>query len=305
LEKVQGDLNDDVMFCFNVTNTSKCKLSHVVIKNIVLKFKDTTIGKLDIGQSVMIHVDGTIQESVVNNTTTPSFFDWTNISDLDYVMDEDPSQVEKIEYSPNVKIDNTVYLGNDNGTKCNTNVAKEKVGAVVGADVVYCFVVTNCGETYLGGVEISNVVFTFKYTIGKLSPGQNVTVPYQTKMNGDIINFADVVGHPIKDTGEDLIGIDDVVDSDASKIAGRQGAPSIDIDNKVYIGNNGGIQCGTDKPVDRVNGQKGTIVWYCFTITDKGNTHLGSIKIQSIELAFTDTTSVTHLAPGEKVHPSS
>jgi hypothetical protein len=61
LEKVQGDLNDDVTFCFNVTNTGKCKLSHVVVKNIVLKFKDTTIGKLDIGQSVMIHVNRTMR----------------------------------------------------------------------------------------------------------------------------------------------------------------------------------------------------------------------------------------------------
>jgi hypothetical protein len=59
--------------------------------------------------------------------------------------------------------------------------------------------------------------------------------------NGTIIaieleNFVSVIANPTDPAGNDMVGYDDVFDSDASDVALLQGGASIIIANTVYVG---------------------------------------------------------------------
>jgi hypothetical protein len=148
-----------------------------------------------------------------------------------------------------------VYKGKDNGAQCDTNVPQEIALGVIGSDVVYCFRITNIGDTHLGSIVLTNNALSFtNSTIGRLQPGGNVTVSFQSTITANLVNTAVVVGNPVSPDGSDLMGVDDVMDNDPSEVGQNQANPAIEIVNRVYLGIDKGASCDSDKPVDLVEG---------------------------------------------------
>lgn len=140
-----------------------------------------------------------------------------------------------------------MYLGGDDGAQCASDIVQEKVEGVHGGDVVYCFEVTNVGDTHLNNVVLENPDLTFSdsSTIDMLAPGASATVAYQTTVNGNLVNTVEVKGNPVKPDGTDLLGVDNVRDSDPSEVVEKQGNPSIQIVNRVYLGSDDGDSCAS------------------------------------------------------------
>lgn len=74
--------------------------------------------------------------------------------------------------------------------------------------------------------------------------------------------------------------------------------PAIKVDNIVYEGNNGAIDCSKAvESLTTVGGANGT---YCFTITNTGSTYLDAIKLTNADLSIPSTKyTIGKLAPGE------
>jgi hypothetical protein len=148
-----------------------------------------------------------------------------------------------------------VYKGKDKGAQCDTNVPQEQAFGVVGSDVVYCFRVTNIGDTHLGSIVLTDDALTFRdSSIGRLRPGGTATVSYQSIISANLVNTVVALGNPVSPDGEDLMGVDDVMDNDPSEVVQNLANPSIEIVNRVYLGNDQGSSCDSDKPVDLVEG---------------------------------------------------
>lgn len=123
---------------------------------------------------------------------------------------------------------------------------------------MYCFTVINVGDTHLNNIVLDNddLGFVDTTSIGQLPPGAKITVPFQTAINGKLVNHVEAFGNPIKPDGTDLPGIDDVMDTDPSEVDEVKANPSIEITNKVYVGKDSGELCDTGKPVEKVEGYR-------------------------------------------------
>lgn len=110
---------------------------------------------------------------------------------------------------------------------------------------MYCFEVKNIGDTHLNSIALKNpdLEFTDSSSIDILAPGETAIVAYTTTINGNLVNTVEVIGNPVKPDGSDLLGVDDVKDSDPSEVVEKQGNPSINIENVVYAGDDNGESC--------------------------------------------------------------
>jgi hypothetical protein len=79
-------------------------------------------------------------------------------------------------------------------------------------------------------------------------------VSYQSTISANRVNTVVALGNPVSPDGEDLMGVDDVMDNDPSEVVQNLANPSIEIVNRVYLGNDQGSSCDSDKPVDLVEG---------------------------------------------------
>lgn len=123
----------------------------------------------------------------------------------------------------------------------------------MGTDVVYCFVVTNIGDTHLNTISLTNDDLAFTDdSIGQLAPGDKTTISYQTTITANLVNTVVVTGNPVTSDGTDLMGIDDVTDNDPSEVLQNSAIPAIEITNRVYLGNDRGASCDSDVPVEKV-----------------------------------------------------
>jgi uncharacterized repeat protein (TIGR01451 family) len=278
VEKVQGDIGDAVTYCLLVTNIGLSKLGNVQVVDEVLQYINTNVGKMNPGAKVMLYIEKTITGTITNIATAtgnPLFFDETDIPDHPDVSDSDPSAIDKIDHSPNIQVENTgtfpdcsevriyshsssffsVYKGKDKGAQCGTDVAQEKAFGVVGSDVVYCFRVTNIGDTHLGSIVLTDDALSFSdSSIGRLKPGETATVSFQSTISANLVNTVVAKGNPVSPDGSDLVGVEDVMDNDPSEVAQNLANPAIEIVNRVYLGNDKGSSCDSEKPVELVEG---------------------------------------------------
>lgn len=303
-ETVEGYFDDAVVYCFTITNTGDTHLDEVSINNIALDFyDDSTIGVLAPGDSITVPVVSRIEESLENTadvTAVPVTSEGVEITGVDDVTDSDTSAVEKLEYDATVLIENNVYLGHDDGQSCDTDSAVSRVSGYDGADVTYCFKVTNTGSTHLAqiAIDVPQLSF-FDSSIATLAPGESSIVSYPSEIKNDLENMAVVTANPVTPEGEDLPGTDDVTDKDPSEVGKLAHSASITIANTVYAGHDSGESCNTEVAVESIEGYKSDDITYCLKITNTGNTHLNRIVISDPELSYRDTASIGLLAPGE------
>jgi uncharacterized repeat protein (TIGR01451 family) len=113
---------------------------------------------------------------------------------------------------PDITLDKTLYEGTDNGARCETDGVNRLVlvDAVQSLrSIVYCFDVTNTGETYLGQLElddqilgITEVDMTIAQGSVPLAPGESATYTYTTLTNTSINNTATVTGYVTNQNGD-------------------------------------------------------------------------------------------------------
>lgn len=215
------------------------------------------------------------------------------------VTDTDPSSIKKLEYVTGVDIENTVYLGHNGGQSCGTGIPSELVVNYNGANVTYCFKVTNTGETHLSNIVVDNEVLFFEEDSSKiLAPGDSVTIAFPFKLNGDLVNTAKVTATPSNEEGDELPGTDEVEATDPSEVQVIAVNPGVSISNTVVYGpHDNGASCSTDQAKEKVSGYNSEEITYCFKVTNTGDVYLNSITVDNTELSFVDS-SIGILAPG-------
>jgi hypothetical protein len=242
---------------FTVTNTGSTHLGSLRITTTELNYNTTLTGVVLAPQaSRMVFINEKIPVGQLTNNAvvvgTPVQANGNPIADATNVMATDPSNVVPVTPVPRVNISNVVYIGNDNGASCNTGV--EKVVGYAGTGVVYCFTVTNTGDTHLRNPILTNPKlngYTRTMTV-TLAPGQSTSVSLAGNITADLDNLAIVTASPVLPNGSPIVGISDVTNSDPSGVAMIVVIAKITVDNTVYIGRDGGKQCGTPAAVDFV-----------------------------------------------------
>jgi uncharacterized repeat protein (TIGR01451 family) len=267
-----------------VTNLGNTHLGDVRLRNkelgdITRKFE----GILAPQQTWQFAVPGNITSTLVNTAAVcgqPSFRNGTAVPGLDRPTDSDPAGVIKESFSAEIDIQNTVYLGNDDGAKCGGPEAVEFVSDFYGADVVYCFKVTNKGSSHLSAIQITNAALAFKdASIGTLAPGRSAIISHDGQITGDLKNLAVVTANPVTEDGRDLLDLADVKDEDPSSVGRKAHDPKIAINTLVYSGDSGKLPCG--RALNTLEGYAGDVVTYCFVVENKGSSYLNDVLIVS------------------------
>ncbi len=203
---------------------------------------------------------------------------------------------------PSISIEKTVYSGHNSGASCSS--AGDLVFDVLNAPITYCFTITNTGNTFLENVTIADV--TLGLTIGDLTyvagadpmaPAAKLTYYYETTLAADLVNTASTTANPTDIDGNDLVGVDDVNDSDDAEV--EHWVPAIQIEKTVYAGHDDGATCNGS---ELVNGPSGTAVTYCFEITNTGNTYLDTVTVNDDDLSIT-RADMTLLSGSEPLAP--
>ncbi len=273
----------DVTYCFTVTNTGDTHLADVTVddpdlsidqSDMTLRSGDPTL--VAPGGTVTWSYDGTATADLTNTADTtgnPTTAGGTDLAGLADPTDSDTAAIDVV--APDVTIDKTVYAGHDAGASC---AGGELVTTLAGADVTYCFTVTNTGDTHLADVTVDDPDLSIDQSDMTLrsgdptlvAPGGTVTWSYDGTATADLTNTADTTGNPTTAGGTDLTGLTDPTDSDTAAI--DVVAPDVTIDKTVYASHDAGASCTGDE-----------LVWYttaadeltyCFEITNTGDTHL-------------------------------
>jgi uncharacterized repeat protein (TIGR01451 family) len=289
-EFVKDLYGNGVTYCFKVTNTGATSLKSVILSNEMLVYSEVLSSPLKPAESKLFTFPSIIDsnlENIINATAIPVMPDGRDLLDMDEVSASDPSSVGLLPHAPKINITNTVYLGgSDNGAQCAS--AAKTVQDKYGAKVTYCFTVKNTGDTYLKDVILSDKAIELGETkIGDLAPGASTTYPVVGTITGNLTNEA----------GCNIPGVDDVKASDTSSVKQVANQPSIDIENTVYLGNDGGAACA-DSKLEYVTGYPYTNVTYCLQIKNTGDSYLINVAVVDTELKV-DNKSITRLAPGE------
>jgi uncharacterized repeat protein (TIGR01451 family) len=205
-----------------------------------------------------------------------------------------------LKFSPAIKVDNTVYEG-DNGV-AGCNLAVESLTSVNGAKVTYCFTITNTGSTFLDGIKLTNAdlgITNTMFNITKLAPGASTTVSRVGTITTTLKNTVTVTGRATFHSGGDIPNVPDVAATDPSDVKTVAYAANVTIANTVYAGNNGPREC-EGAGVEKIIGAGNSSVTYCFKITNTGNTYLTSLRLTDPLLTFTKTDFLP-LAPNASI----
>ena len=229
-ELVTGVQGDEVTYCFVVTNTGGTYLDAITVDDpdISIARPQMTLlsgtEPLAPGATLVFYYDGTLSGDLVNRATTsgnPTDENGTDIPNLPDPTDSDPAEVRQT--GPGIRLDKTVYLGHDSGAGCEgTELAVDNDGA----DVTYCFVVTNTGDTHLNDITLTSADLgttradlTLLSGTEPLAPNATMVFYYETTIDGEGICTATTSGNPTDENGVDIPNLPDPSDSDPAEVA--------------------------------------------------------------------------------------
>jgi uncharacterized repeat protein (TIGR01451 family) len=168
--------------------------------------------------TVSVEVDRDVPPGTITNTVELRYKD---IRGYLYPPETD-IDVDQYEENAAIEIAKTVYLGHDSGASCPGG---ESVTGTNGADVTYCFEVTNTGTTYLDSIVITDTLLGISQDdmillsgLTPLAPGESLVYYYETVINGDLVNTASTSGNPTDADGNDLPGLADPTDDDTAAV---------------------------------------------------------------------------------------
>jgi hypothetical protein len=297
--------SSDVTYCFVVTNRGDSFLNNITIENKALfPNRLTTDRRLAPMESVEIPYTTKLLRALNNTarvTAIPTKPDGSRIMSTSLVEHNDSSAVGLLSYNPVVTVQNTVYLGDDGSeASCTTKGVKSVVGKK-GDKVVYCFLVSNRGDTYLSDAKLVNEALSFtRTTVGILAPRGSFWVVLNSTIDGNLnlTNVVVVTASPSLADGAVIAGARDVVARDTSNVERLLWAPKIAILNSVVLGADAD-KCDSALIVNYLEDYGGSEVIYCFEVKNTGNSRLTEIKLTSPELQLDDSVSITALEPNE------
>jgi hypothetical protein len=204
-----------------------------------------------------------------------------------------------------IQLKHTLYRGRDGGAKCGTPAAVKNITEVYGTDVTHCFQVLNRNVTLLGGVSLTvpDLKFAFVFN-GTLAAGASRTTFVEAKIEAALLPLvggkfaktltnidAFVEATPLFNSGLP-IDTNNVTSSDAVTVAMTLPGASVAVNNTVYVGDDNGAQCDTSS--NQLTDITGTLVTYCFVVTNTGNTSLNNIRVTNAELGNVPSAVVEH-----------
>lgn len=188
----------DATYCFVVSNTGDTTLDNILIENSALGFSYSDVPPLTPNSTATIAYTSPIRGPLTNDVSVsanPVLPDLEDIPDLDDVTATDPSEVGITIHNPNIRVENTVYIGTAEDDLCGSDSAKEYVEGAIGEYVTYCFEIENNGDSILSNIVLTNSDLNFSNdSIGQLSPGSVATVALTTSINGYLKNTVSATG---------------------------------------------------------------------------------------------------------------
>ncbi len=305
-ELIEGATGADVTYCFAVTNTGDTTLAPVTVADDLLGVDETdldvvgggSLTSLAAGDTVTLYFETVLDGDLTNTATaggTPVDDGGDPIPGLDPVTDDDTARVDDV--SPSVSVAKTVYYGHDGGAGCP---GAEAVATRSGANVTYCFVVTNDGESALSPVTLDDAALNVtdgdltvvSGDLSAMAPGDSATLYYETTVDGDLTNTVIASGEPVDSGGDPLPGGQTVTDEDTAVV--DEVAPSVSVAKTVYRGHDDGAGCAGS---ESVTGRSGDAVTYCFAVTNDGDTTLSPVTVGDVDLGI-DQTDMSVVGPG-------
>ena len=308
-ELAQGPNPTDVTYCFVVTNTGDTYLDAINIADTdigVIQGDLTLIsGTLPLAPAATVtyFYDGILTANLVNTASVTANPTDENGNDLPNGVD--PTDTDTAEVSTlavSIDLQKTVYLNHDAGASCP---GSELSVGLSGTQVTYCFVVTNTGTSYLDTIDITDaaigigqVDLTLIAGTLPLAPAATISYYYEGTITADLVNTASVSANPTDMMGNDLPGLTDPTDTDTAEV--DLVGPGIEIIKTVYESHDSGASCAGANNLDIY---AATDVTYCFTVTNTGDTFLGSINLNDATLGITQA-DMTLLSGVEPLAPS-
>ena len=185
-----------VTYCISITNTGVTPLTDVKVVDDNLGLQDDTVGTLQPGDSATILHTTTVgdddQKTDLIATGQPADDSGKALPNKDLVKATtvDSATIEAIKPAPQVSLVAGAYVGDDLGISCNTKAASS-VATQAGDQTVFCFQVTNNGNTDLSNVVLSSPQIDFKSnSIGTLAPGDSQEVDFAYTIVSDTADAA-------------------------------------------------------------------------------------------------------------------
>ncbi len=277
-ELVTQVAGDALSYCFEVINTGSTSLANVTIADADIPgFNPSnlipvsgTLALIAPSSSAVVRYDTVATVDVLPNTAsatgTPSDATGTSLG-LGNVSDDDTASVDVVD--PSVQIIKTVV---PEGSACpGINASTLQVAA--GSNVVYCFTVTNTGDTDLIDLALNDATLAAAgvdvslLAVSDLAPTDSVTVASPATPAADLTNTAGVSGTPAAG-GTAIPGLTPVTDSDDAIV--DVVTPGIQL-VKTVVGGGSTAACPGSPSLDAGTG---VAITYCFEITNTGETHL-------------------------------
>jgi hypothetical protein len=150
----------------------------------------------------------------------------------------------------------------------------------------------------LNEIRVENSALDVVYDkVPPLAPNGTVTIAYSSKLTGPLVNDVTVKANPALPDLTDIPDLKEVAATDPSEVSIIMHNPSIQVENKVYLGSSDDNLCGTDSAKKYVDGTSGEAVTYCFEIINNGDRVLSNITLSAPGLNFTKN-DIGKLAPG-------
>jgi uncharacterized repeat protein (TIGR01451 family) len=274
---VDDEAGHPITWCFHVHNDGDVTLTDVTLDDVPLGVDETdlvvpagALDALDPGESVDLYLATTLTDDLENSATV------TAVAPVGPdVTDDGEASVDLLE--PGVAVEKTVYRGHDAGAGCADG--SDSIVARPDAEVTWCFLVTNTGETDLRVTVEDPQLPDFESDVLRLGPGESQTVWYETTVAGDLDNTVSVTGET-----PDHHEVPATDDAQVTEIH-----PDIAVDKTVYSGHDGGAHCGDVDVDDHLEAEVDEDVTWCFRIENTGDVDLTDVRLDDDELDVTES----------------
>ena len=297
-------VGDTVTYCMSVRNTSATDASNVVIADLQAPDDfDGAVGVLGAGLEATRSFDLEIAADTPDQNTATANGEGPDGTPLPEVDDTAVIDLTEPPLQPGIALSKTVVAGADADCSLAVEGVDEFVLGVTGDPITWCFVITNTGD-----VELTNVLFTDApagisdqdVLEGRVPAVLAVAESIRFSLNGTIAaggidNVASVVGTPSTPEGVPLPDLDPEVDENEAAV----NEAALELAKTVAAGAN--ADCANS--VELVSVNAGSVVTYCFTITNTGGV---TVRVEQVEDSTLGVTipvpeAEQDIAPGDSV----